>query len=129
MGTARQTRSGRYAVAGLFAAALVSATVHAQQVPAWTDVRTWGASSDYYVNSTESFDVPEEWRLVWSIRGSSAGSILGITVMGLGSRDGFQQTFSGQGPRADTSYVRGAGRYYLDLTAVGQWSVTVQARR
>jgi hypothetical protein len=96
--------------------------------PTWNTVTSWSGDGSYTTKTTETFSVPEEWRIVWNVSGPHA-SFMGIVAHGDAEADRYKALASGEGPRSDTTYVRGAGHYRLEITAVGKWNVSVQARR
>lgn len=122
---------------------VVAATVMSLQIPPdasttravasarreWRVVQTWKGSG---IKETETFSVASrEWRIHWETRNEPfAGA--GILQIYVHQEDGTLVSLAAnkQGTGSDTSYVRSAGKHYLQINSANvDWVVTVEDQR
>lgn len=97
----------------------------------YSPVKSWAGSG---TKETESFDITaKEWRLAWTaeaIDKTFAGDgrrILSVAVMKDGSAVPVSSMTAGDRERSGETFVRGAGHYYLKVTAVNaQWTLAAE---
>lgn len=90
----------------------------------WVRLKLWQGSG---IKKTESFNVTsEEWRIIWNYKTDNPyGGAFSIFVNEKnGSSDMVaNQSNSGEG----SSYMHHPGTFWLDISALGSWVVTVES--
>lgn len=97
----------------------------------YSPLRQWSGSG---TKDTETFEVTaKEWRLSWTaqpVDKTFAGDgrfVFRVTVYKDGSDVPVSRIEGGQSEQRGESFVRGAGRYYLKVSAVNaQWTLTAE---
>jgi hypothetical protein len=105
-------------------------TVATLQAADYTKLKSWDGSS---TKETETFQVTaKEWRLAWTVQPidrTYAGDgrfVYRIAVYKDGSEVAVSRIDAGA-EHAGESFIRGAGRYYLKVTAINaQWTLAAE---
>lgn len=104
-----------------------TATVVPTPTPgAWYEIARWTGTSD---KNTEVFHIPShEWRISWEVGEGAFGTVFGIIVYDAAGN------FVDSGgvimePGQDSTIVRGAGDYYLSISAMQPYTVVIEARQ
>ncbi|HET8569491.1 MAG TPA: hypothetical protein VFM93_10960 [Candidatus Limnocylindria bacterium] len=107
-------------------AALQSVAAPADAGRAWRVTKVWQGSGS---RETEEFVVGADWRVDWLFAPASPGSAIQVFIYSVDGRLLLDLAANTQNAGADSSFWRGAGRYYLKVSATGDWKLAVQELR
>ena len=94
-----------------------------QAEPRWTTIKRWSGKGN---RQTESFGVTNhEWQLEWAAKNED---VFGVLIVTLYRENGniMSMPINQMGEGAGSTYVRGAGKYYLDINSANvDWEIKV----